>query len=418
MKNLSNLFVACSCMLFSSSLYAQDDVHIGVIGGMHISNGSFSDLNNNYFNDPKSMSGTAFGAFVELDLNEHFSLRPELLFLKRGTELDDIQNIVKLRRWISHEYHYTTIENPGRLKYKLDAKYTDIRIPIIYNFGMPGDIRPYFYLAPVLGLVTGGDISLTDKDGTYSVDVSKANMASTYFAGQLGLGVKFPLGPIDLGIEANYELGFTDTYGSKEKDGKARAYALFPVYDIKGTRKFTGFEFAAHISVPLSGKSRSTSHRGSTLGTHRVTTGSALGNSRVSTQPRKNFYTLDEVNAMVKRGNSVTGYTIGAIDVINFEYNKSTLTLGARNYLNKIVDFLNTTGASVEIKGHTDGQGTEEYNMELSRKRAKAVYDYLIAKGIPSWRLSYSYYGESQPIDTNDTEAGRKNNRRVEFEIK
>ena len=414
---LSHLIV-CSSMLFSTSLYAQEDVHIGVLGGMHISNGSFSDLNNNYFGDPKSVSGTAFGAFVELDLNEHFSLRPELMFLKRGTELEDIQNIVKLRHWTSDGYSYTVNENPGRLNYKLDAKYADIRVPVIYNFCKPGDIRPYIYVAPVFGLVTGGDISLTDIAGTYSVDVSKANMASTYFAGQLGVGVKFPLGPVDFGIEANYELGFTDTYGSKEKDGEARAYALFPVYDIKGTRKFTGFEFAAHISVPLSGKSRSSSRRGSTLSTNRVSTGSTLGNSRVSTQPRKNFYTIDEVNEMVKRGNSVTGYTIGAIDVINFEYNKSTLTLGARNYLNKIAEFMKTTGASIEIKGHTDGQGTEEYNMELSRKRAKAVYDYLVAKGIPSSRLSYSYYGESQPIDTNDTETGRKNNRRVEFEIK
>lgn len=385
---------------------------------MHISKGTFSDLNNNYFSDPKSISGTAFGAFVELDMNEHFSLRPELMLVKRGTKLEDIQNIVKLRRWTSDGHNFSVINNPGRLSYKLDAKYFDIRVPIIYNFGDPEGVRPYLYVAPVLGLVTGGDISLTDKDGTYSVDISKANMASTYFAGQIGLGVKFPLGPIDLGIEANYELGFTDTYGSKEKDGKARAYALFPVYDIKGTRKFTGFEFAAHISVPLSGKSSSSSHRGSTLSNNRVVTVSTLGNSRVSTQSRKKLYTLDEVNAMVKRGNSVSGYTIGAIDVINFEYNKSTLTLGARNYLNKIAEFMRTTGSSVEIKGHTDGQGTEEYNMELSRKRAKAVYDYLVAKGIPQSRLHYSYYGESQPIDTNETEAGRRNNRRVEFEIK
>jgi len=405
-------------MLSSSSLYAQEAVHVGVIGGMHISKGSFSDLNNNYFDNPKSASAAAFGAFVELDMNDHFGLRPQLMFLKRGTKLEDIRNIAKLRRWTSDGYSHTFIENPGRLNYKLDAKYVDIRLPIIYNFTKPGNIRPYLYLAPVLGLVTGGDISLTDKDGTYTVDVSKANMASTYFAGQLGVGVKFPLGPINLGVEASYELGFTDTYGSKEKDGKARAYALFPVYDVKGTRKFSGFEFGAHISVPLWGRNRSSAQKRGTLSTHRVTTGSTLGNNRVSTQPRKKFYTLDEVNAMVKRGNSVSGYTIGAIDVINFEYNKSTLTLGARNYLNKIVEFMKSTGVSVEIKGHTDGQGTDDYNMELSRKRAKAAYDYLVAKGIPKSRLSYSYYGESQPIDTNDTEAGRKNNRRVEFEIK
>lgn len=414
MKELKILTVACSALLACASLHAQEGVHIGVIGGMHSSNGSFSDLNNNYFGDPKSLSGAMFGAFVEVDINDNFSLRPEFAILNRGTKLEDIKNIAKLRRWTDQKNVYSTVSNPGRLNYKLDAKYFDIRMPIIYNFGTPGSIRPYLYVSPVLGLVSGGDISLTDKDGTYPVDVSKANMASMYFAGQLGVGVKFPLGPVDLGLEANYELGFTDTYGSKEKDGKARAYALFPVYNIKGTRKFNGFEVAAHISVPLSSSKRSSGR----LSTHRVTRGNALSNSRVSTQTPKRFYTIDDINSMVKRGKDVRGYTISAIDVINFEFNKSTLTLGARNYLNRIVEFLKTTGASIEIKGHTDGQGSDEYNMELSRKRAKAVYDYLAAKGIPRGRMSYSYYGKRQPVDTNETEAGRRNNRRVEFVIK
>lgn len=56
--------------------------------------------------------------------------------------------------------------------------------------------------------------------------------------------------------------------------------------------------------------------------------------------------------------------------------------------------------------------------MELSRKRAKAVYDYLIKKGVGSSKLSYTYYGMTKPIASNDMEEGRLINRRVEFEIK
>jgi OOP family OmpA-OmpF porin len=71
----------------------------------------------------------------------------------------------------------------------------------------------------------------------------------------------------------------------------------------------------------------------------------------------------------------------------------------------------------VRIAGHTDNIGSEEYNQRLSEARAKAVYEYLISRGISADRLSYIGYGESRPIDTNETSEGRQNNRRVELEI-
>ena len=55
-------------------------------------------------------------------------------------------------------------------------------------------------------------------------------------------------------------------------------------------------------------------------------------------------------------------------------------------------------------------------NMTLSQKRSEAVYDYLIGKGISASRLSYKGFGETQPIDSNETAEGRRNNRRTEFE--
>jgi outer membrane protein OmpA-like peptidoglycan-associated protein len=71
----------------------------------------------------------------------------------------------------------------------------------------------------------------------------------------------------------------------------------------------------------------------------------------------------------------------------------------------------------IEIGGHTDDKGTIEYNQKLSESRAKAVVKYLVNKGIDERRLKYKGYGELSPIDTNDTEIGRFNNRRVEFKI-
>ena len=71
----------------------------------------------------------------------------------------------------------------------------------------------------------------------------------------------------------------------------------------------------------------------------------------------------------------------------------------------------------VEIQGHTDNVGNDDANLKLSDQRAKAVYDYVIGKGIPADRLRYKGYGESQPIADNNTAAGRAKNRRTVFLI-
>ena len=71
----------------------------------------------------------------------------------------------------------------------------------------------------------------------------------------------------------------------------------------------------------------------------------------------------------------------------------------------------------IEIAGHTDNKGSDEYNLDLSAGRAQAVMDYIIAQGIDDWRIQSEGYGESRPETTNATDAGRAINRRVEFTI-
>ncbi len=86
--------------------------------------------------------------------------------------------------------------------------------------------------------------------------------------------------------------------------------------------------------------------------------------------------------------------------------------------LNKVADLLvNNKDVRVEIGGHTDNVGTSTYNKNLAEKRAKAVYDYIVDKGIEATRLVYKGYGYEQPMDTNETETGRANNRRTEVKV-
>ena len=71
----------------------------------------------------------------------------------------------------------------------------------------------------------------------------------------------------------------------------------------------------------------------------------------------------------------------------------------------------------VELGGHTDDTGSNEINAKLSQDRADAVREYLIGKGIEPDRIASKGYGETKPVATNDTDAGRQQNRRVEFVI-
>ncbi|HEY9487732.1 MAG TPA: OmpA family protein [Chryseosolibacter sp.] len=103
---------------------------------------------------------------------------------------------------------------------------------------------------------------------------------------------------------------------------------------------------------------------------------------------------------------------------IYFDFDKTTLKNESFTELNKVVDFLKQNpSVEIEISGHTDNKGSDDYNQTLSQGRSEAVVDYVISQGIDSYRLTAHGYGESKPIDTNDSEDGRANNRRVEFTV-
>lgn len=104
---------------------------------------------------------------------------------------------------------------------------------------------------------------------------------------------------------------------------------------------------------------------------------------------------------------------------IYYEYDSDRLTPQSELIIEEFVVFLKENpGIKVAIHGHTDNIGGYEYNMNLSERRARSVYDYLLKKGISSSRLSYDGFGFSKPVASNDTESGRAMNRRTEFVIK
>ena len=109
--------------------------------------------------------------------------------------------------------------------------------------------------------------------------------------------------------------------------------------------------------------------------------------------------------------------TVVVLKNIFFDFNRSELKPESYVELDRLVDYLAKNDVKIEIGGHTDDQGSDEYNDRLSQSRAKAVYDYLVDRGISADRLSYAGYGKRQPVADNSTEEGRAANRRTEFRI-
>lgn len=103
---------------------------------------------------------------------------------------------------------------------------------------------------------------------------------------------------------------------------------------------------------------------------------------------------------------------------IFFEFDKAELLPESKEELDMLVDLLyDHPHMEVELSGHTDNVGSEQYNQKLSEARAKAVVEYLIENKTDESRLTYKGYGFSKPLATNETEEGRQQNRRVEFKV-
>lgn len=126
---------------------------------------------------------------------------------------------------------------------------------------------------------------------------------------------------------------------------------------------------------------------------------------------------FNELKEQIQSGNNTEGQSVSFHEIL-FEFNSDIILPESEVYLNEVVDVLNEIPAlSLEVVGHTSSEGSDEYNLELSEKRAVAVLRYLLSKNIDPARISTSGKGSSEPVSTNDDEEGRALNRRIEFVV-
>ena len=112
------------------------------------------------------------------------------------------------------------------------------------------------------------------------------------------------------------------------------------------------------------------------------------------------------------------GIVVDFSEKILFAYDKSDLNSSAEGNLNKLVTILKEyPDTNIEVQGHTDSNGSDDYNMKLSERRAAEVSAYLRGRGVAGSRLTTKGYGESAPVADNGSDEGRAQNRRVTFLI-
>ncbi len=107
-----------------------------------------------------------------------------------------------------------------------------------------------------------------------------------------------------------------------------------------------------------------------------------------------------------------------AKEPISFVPGSDELTLRSKRVLNEVAEVLKAyPGTRLEVAAYTDSVGDDEYNLELSQRRAESVANYLISKGVQPERLEARGYGEADPVASNESASGRMKNRRIEFRI-
>lgn len=122
----------------------------------------------------------------------------------------------------------------------------------------------------------------------------------------------------------------------------------------------------------------------------------------------------DSVTDVVMEEKDSVGHFV--LENIYFETDKAILLDSSYKELDAMLEVISTNKSNkIIITGHTDNQGEEKHNQQLSEARAKAVYSYFIEKGIAASRMEYIGYGSTKPISNNNTEEGRRKNRRVEI---
>ncbi|HEX8927186.1 MAG TPA: OmpA family protein, partial [Terriglobales bacterium] len=126
---------------------------------------------------------------------------------------------------------------------------------------------------------------------------------------------------------------------------------------------------------------------------------------------------LQQLNQVLQTRDTARGLIVNMSDVL-FDFGKATLRPGARLRLAKVAGIIQAyPDLKLQVEGHTDAIGSDQFNQELSERRAAAVRDFLVQEGVPINNVSAQGYGKKDPVASNTTAEGRQMNRRVDLVV-
>lgn len=226
-------------------------------------------------------------------------------------------------------------------------------------------------------------------------DVVPDSLDSTNFYTNFGVGLTSPPGKYGIRARGEFRLIF-DSFQSNQVDRRFALGLVIPLGVKEKIVEIREVEKIVEVEVPV----RMLDRDGDGIPDNFDKCPSTLADAEV-----------DDSGCMFSQ--------IMVLQGVYFALDSAALTETSKNSLDAAVSTLvEQPELAVEIAGHTDSQGSDEYNLMLSTARANSVRSYLMSRGIAESRITARGYGESEPIDTNATPEGRAVNRRVEFRVR
>lgn len=434
--------------------------YLGLRGGVNFSDMSYTRQQMSLYDHTRKMRGMV-GIFAHIPLGQSdFSLRPELTLIGRGVALS----------WFDIDYRLSPTYFDVRLPLTYNFVFGSGKVsPYLMaaptlNFAVGGEAKYSDYQYNVNGTKPDG------KPGPVAVDITKADIASYDIGLLLGAGVDFNVQALGLpcifSLEAGYHFGFRNTFADRENldvtsiaqaDRSIIANPFFGAELWREKRKNNGIEVAMRIAIPIMSSPKK--KHDDDIDRFINDTAPALDDDFIFRAPladvpdfpaqaapamppapampstpdtvfvpdtiyvngqeyvRKECYSFAEMAAFITLGIDISDKRICMFG-INFDFDKDKLRPESEPPLTELAMMMRTyPNMKIDVYGHTDSIGREEYNQDLSERRANTVAKFLQSFDIHPSRIRTFGFGESIPLESNSTPEGRFRNRRVEFEL-
>jgi OOP family OmpA-OmpF porin len=257
-----------------------------------------------------------------------------------------------------------------------------------------------------------------------------ADESQTNFVFPVGAGVKFKLGEVvnlDLGYKMNF-LDADDIDGQWTGDGlDSYSYGYAGLEFVLGSKDKPALQWnnpVANLYDELKDpelrnevealKQRVSTLEGTVAELGKDSDGDGVAD-RFDKCPNTPAGTVVDGSGCPIKFPETSAATVGDYSPIQFEFDSYVLKTSSYPTLDKVSQDLRNANGSITLEGHASAEGTEDYNMQLSKDRANAVKNYLVNSGVSANNIEVVGHGETKPIASNATEAGRQQNRRVEF---